>query len=172
MTARRIAGPLVLLTIAALILLLRPLRIGVAVLAGLVVTGWVCHALYGYWLRSRWNRTWGRAGKRILLVYSRSPNWQEYIEQNWLPRLEGRAVLLDWSDRATWRRPVPLEVRAFRYWAGHREFNPLAILFPERGRVGTVRFWRAFREFKHGRDMELRKAERELFGFASGAESR
>lgn len=167
MTIRQLGCLFLLLAIALMVLLLRPLRTGVLILAGVAAVGWAGSALYGYWLRTRWDRTFGRAGKRILLVYSRSPHWQDYIEQNWLPRLEGRIIVLNWSDRATWRRPFSLEVRVFRHWAGDREFNPLAILFPSRGRVRTVRFWRAFRDFKHAKDSQLRKAEEELFAFAS-----
>ena len=48
-----------------------------------------------------------------------------------------------------------LPVRAIR-WAGER------MLFRER-EVRVVRFWRAFRDHKHGRAARLRAAERELF---------
>jgi hypothetical protein len=52
-----------------------------------------------------------------------------------------------------------------RYWGGTKEFNPLALLFPKRGRARTIRFWRAFRDFKHGKERALRAAEAELFDF-------
>jgi hypothetical protein len=126
--------------------------------------------LYGRWLKLRWERTWGRQGKRILLVYSRSPNWQTYIETAWLPRVAPHAVIVDWSDRSTWPRRVPLEIRAFRYWGGRRDFNPMAMLFPKQGKVRTLRFRKAFRDFKHGKDSALRTAERELFGFVDAIE--
>ncbi len=124
------------------------------------------HLLYGQWLRLRWELTWGRQGKRILLVYSRSPIWQEYIENNWLPYVGPHAVVVDWSDRAAWPKWAPLEVRAFRYWGGDRDFNPMVVLFPRRGSVRTIRFWRAFRDFKHGNGSALEKAECELISFA------
>ena len=155
--------------VVALVALFRPLSVVVISVAIMVVIGWAGRIAYGYWLQWRWERTWGRAGKRILLVYSRSPHWQHYIENNWLPRLQGRVVLLNWSDRAMWRRPLPLEVRSFYYWGGAEDFNPIAIVFPARGRVRAVRFWRAFREFKHGKYGKLRKAEEELFTFASAS---
>ncbi len=47
-------------------------------------------------------------------------------------------------------------------WGGDREFNPLAIVIPERGPVQVIRFWQAFRDHKHGRDRALRVAEAEL----------
>ena len=130
-----------------------------------VLVGFPAHWLYGKWLRLRWEQTWGREGKRILLVYSRSPNWHTYIENTWLPRVAPHAVVVDWSDRGTWPKWAPVEIRAFRYWGGSREFNPLAVLFPKRGKVRTIRFWRAFRDFKHGKDAALRTAESELLDF-------
>jgi len=120
--------------------------------------------LYGQWLKVRWEQTWGRQGKRILLVYSRSPHWHGYIENNWLPRVAPHAVA-DWSDRSTWPKWAPLEIRAFRYWGGKRDFNPLALLFPKRGKVRALRFWQAFRDLKHGKKITLQTAETELFGF-------
>ncbi len=34
-----------------------------------------------------------------ILVLSDSPNWQPYIEENWLPRLKAKTVVLNWSQR-------------------------------------------------------------------------
>ncbi|HJQ84026.1 MAG TPA: hypothetical protein VKA21_08125 [Candidatus Binatia bacterium] len=107
----------------------------------------------------------GRFGRTVLLVYSRSPNWQSYIEARWLPRLVANAVVLDWSDRSTWRRSSSLVVRVFRHWAPDRDFNPMAILLPPRGRVRVLGFRRAFRDLKHGKEHSLRRAEAELFEF-------
>jgi hypothetical protein len=123
-------------------------------------------ARLGRWKRRRlqraFNARWGTSGKRLLLVYSSSPHWQAYIEEHWLPRLGGMAVVLNWSERAEWPEHHPLEARIFRMWAGDREFNPVAIVIPERGPVRVIRFWRAFRDYKHGRDRALRAAEAEL----------
>jgi hypothetical protein len=103
----------------------------------------------------------------LLIVYSNSPNWQRYIEQHWLPKWGDRAVLLNWSDRTLWQRQDPA-VRLYRAYANSsppfgREYNPLAIVVPARGhRVHVVRFWRAFRDYKHGKDRQLRHAEADL----------
>jgi len=152
---RALIGVLVVVVVPLVVVLVIP-----ALLVG-IPASWS----YGRWLRLRWERRWGRHGKRILLVYSRSPHWQRYIEDTWLPQLAPHAVVMDWSDRSTWRRRAPLEVRAFRYWGGSREFNPMALLFPKRGKVQAIRFWRAFRDFRHGKDLALRAAEARLFGF-------
>jgi hypothetical protein len=113
-------------------------------------------------LQREFHKRWGAHGKRLLLVYSNSPNWQAYVEENWLPQLESIAVVLNWSERGTWTERHPLEADIFRTWAGDLEFNPLAIIIPPEGAVRVIRFWQAFRDYKHGKDRTLRAAEAEL----------
>jgi hypothetical protein len=138
-------------------------------------------------LRRQFLRRW--PGKRGLLVYSSSPNWQTYVEKHWLPTLGEQVVILNWSERATWAQRYPFEQRVFRRYGGEREFNPLAIIFKPRQRFATlrawlhgirrldplgmfapnsrdtavVRFFQAFREYKHGKDRLLRTKEMEMF---------
>jgi hypothetical protein len=113
-------------------------------------------------LQREFHHRWGIHGKRLLLVYSNSPNWQAYIEEHWLPKLDSIAVVLNWSERSTWAERHPFEAAIFRAWAGDQEFNPLAIIIPADGAVRVIRFWRAFRDYKHGKDRTLRAAEAEL----------
>jgi len=130
----------------------------VAALVGGILT-------YQWWrtLRAvaRFRNTWGSRGKDLLLVYSNSPHWQRYVEQSWLPRWGHRAVVLNWSDRRQWARRSP-EVAIFNVFASAQEYNPLAIVVPLSGPVHVVRFWLAFRDYKHGKDGALLKAEAEL----------
>lgn len=121
----------------------------------------------GRWLRMRFLRKWKSDGKRILFVYSDSPNWQIYIEREILPKLSPRAVPLNYSRRAEWKDKRPLEARIWLHWCGDRDFNPMAIVFPDRGKARTVRFLQAFRKYKHGDDRLLRQKENELFDLAS-----
>jgi hypothetical protein len=111
----------------------------------------------------RFREAWHSQGRDLLLVYSNSPNWKHYVEQKWIPRWGNRAVVLNWSERQIWQRERRPEVALFRAYAGDREFNPLGIVIPKKGRAArVVRFWRAFREYKHGKDRLLRAAEAEL----------
>ena len=57
----------------------------------------------------------------------------------------------------------PLEAKVFKQWAGEREFNPLAIIFSRSGKVKVIRFWQAFRDYKHGNEKLLKEAEASLF---------
>lgn len=134
-------------------------------------------------------RSW--PDRQGLLIYSSSPHWQTFVETRWLPLLANRSVVLNWSERATWSVRYPLEHRVFQRFAGSREFNPIAIVLTPGGmptpgpdpvdavgrimrwagqrfcfrarEVRVVRFWRAFRDYKHGRPGQLRSAEAELF---------
>jgi hypothetical protein len=107
-----------------------------------------------------------------LFVYSDSPNWKSYIESNILPRIESHAVTLNWSERKRWDEANPFEAKVFRRWAGDREYNPVAIVFPPAGKVKVIRFWRAFRDYKHGKEQPLKQAQEELFKAVNELESR
>jgi len=126
----------------------------------IVLLSWItCDAIF----RVRFRLQYGLRGKCILFVYSDSPHWKQYIEANILPRIEHCSVILNWSQRETWYKKRPWEVSAFHHWAGDREFNPIAIVITPWGSVQRIRFWKAFRDFKHGKDAKLRKVEEQLF---------
>lgn len=106
---------------------------------------------------------WCTRGKYMLIVYSNSPVWQPYFASQVLPALEGRAVVLNWSERATWRT-WSLAVLALRYFGGNLNFNPMVIVFRP-GRFRRVfRFWGPFRDFKHGKPQEVERMKNELMG--------
>jgi hypothetical protein len=129
------------------------LAIVVVMLAGFVVWSTLLHLAIWTW--------WCLRGRDILVVYSESPIWHDYIEQHVLPLLAGRAVVLNWSRRAEW--PPTLARAAFHHFGGSREFNPLVVVFRPLRRTKTFRFWQPFRDFKHGRPDALRTMEGEVF---------
>jgi hypothetical protein len=140
---------------------------GLLILAAVVaLTAAVVYLAY-MWRRwravRRFRAVWQSQGRDLLLVYSNSPNWKRYVEEKWIPRWGNRAVVLNWSERRIWQRERRPEVALFRAFAGDREFNPLGIVVPQKGRAArVVRFWRAFRDYKHGKDHSLRVAEAKL----------
>lgn len=145
-----------LLVFASLLLMGSPFIVAGA----LIVVGWyIGIKVRQWWAVRRFRRTWQPRGKDLLIVYSDSPHWQLFVEEQWLPRWGHRAVVLNWSDRREWLGNRSAEVALFRAFAGSRDFNPLGIVVPEQGPVTVVRFWRAFRDFKHGKDHSLRRAE-------------
>jgi hypothetical protein len=123
----------------------------------LAVSAWIFIVLQlatGLW--------WLPRGRRVIFVYSNSPVWRDYVEANILPRLPASAVVLNWSERSRW--PFwNLAVWNFNLYAGSREFNPVAIVIRPLRTPRRFRFWRAFRDFKHGKPAKLEQVEREFF---------
>lgn len=105
---------------------------------------------------------WCIRGRDILFLYSDSPVWYDYIQQRLLPDLGERAVVLNWSQRKSWR--LSLARMAVRHFGGSREYNPLAVVFRPFRRTRTFRFWQPFRDFKHGNLDALHRMESEFFG--------
>jgi hypothetical protein len=105
--------------------------------------------------------TWLPKGKDTLLVYSQSPIWHDYMTTQILPLVRDRAVVLDWSERKTWRKysvPVP----AFRLLGGYRNFNPLVIHFRPLRPALEFRFWTAFKDWKHGDKKAVEQLRQQL----------
>lgn len=141
--------------------------IGTAVLVLVVLDGlrrWRRNSL----LR-QFRATHGTAGKDLLLIYTDSPHWQPYVEQQWLPRWSQRVVVLNRSR--PWD-PSQLEARLWQSLAGFLEHTPVAIVIPSRGPAQVVRFFSAFRDLKHGKDARLRAAERLLESALADSEAR
>jgi hypothetical protein len=148
----------------ARILLIPFLIVLAPLLLPVLLLRWLARRIIEKRLTRQFRRRHGTAGRFVLLVYSDSPHWKARIESAVLPRLARHAVVLNWSRRSSgdWNRRS-LEVRAFRFWGGRKEFNPLAVLFPPRGSPQTIRFWTPYLEHRRGNPEPLRRAESELF---------
>lgn len=104
---------------------------------------------------------WLPRGKDMLLVYSDSPIWHDYMVAEVLPLVQERAMVLNWTERNQWRE-WPLSVLAFRFFGGNYAFNPMVVVFRPLRRARTFRFWPAFKEWKHGDREPVEKLRREL----------
>jgi hypothetical protein len=104
---------------------------------------------------------WLTAGKDVLFVYSDSPVWRDYMLSEILPLVQSRAVVLNWSERATWKRGS-LRVLAFRLFSGEKSFNPLIVVFRPFRSAKKIRFWSAFREWKQGNKHAVEKLKSEI----------
>ncbi len=147
---RQLVTGLVLILVSPLLALLVLLYFPFLAAYGLVlhIAAWMC---------------WCTRGKHVLIVYSNSPVWQPYFESQLLPALESRAVILNWSERATWPTWT-LAYMVFRFFGGDRNFNPMAIVFRP-GRFRRVfRFWKPFRDFKYGKPEAVERMKDELLG--------
>lgn len=122
----------------------------------------LCVGLVATWRTRRAVRAFRAAhgaDRDLLLVYTDSPHWAPYIAEQWLPRWGSRSVVLDRSRPWTAEQP---EVQLWRALAGRQEHTPVAIVVPPRGMPKIVRFFKAFRDFKHGHPEALRAAEGRL----------
>ena len=116
----------------------------------------------GLLLLAECRRTLTPRGVRFLVVYSASPNWEQRIREQWLPRFGAEAVVLNWTDRAKWQRS--LEVRLFNHLIkSWHNFNPAVLVLRGFRRPLVFRFYYAFRETKAGRSSYLDQLESELF---------
>ncbi|GAB5407584.1 MAG: hypothetical protein Aurels2KO_58150 [Aureliella sp.] len=93
---------------------------------------------------------WCTRSRNVLLVYSNSPNWQDYVETELIPQLPENTIVLNWSERRSWPK-LSLPVLVFRHFGGSREFNPIVLVFKPFHWTRTFRFWQAFRAYKHGK---------------------
>jgi len=105
---------------------------------------------------------WLPRGKDVLLVYSDSPIWHDYMVNEIAPLVAERAVVLNWSERRKWRR-WSLAVNVFRSYGRWREYNPMVLLFRPMGRTRVFRFWSAFQDWKHGYPEPLQRTREDLF---------
>ena len=106
---------------------------------------------------------WLEQGRDILFVTSNSPVWAKHIDQEILPLIKNRAIVINWSERTKWEWDKSLEARVFKQWLGAgkyifdgkifwqgREFCPAAIIFKSHGKPTVIRFWQAYKDLKHG----------------------
>jgi hypothetical protein len=105
---------------------------------------------------------WRPRGVRCLVIHSDSPQWADRVSRHWLPRLQHAAVVLNWSERATWKGT--LSVLVFRHFCGTvSNFNPAVVVFRGLRRPLVFRFFYAFQEVRAGRTQYLERLEAEMF---------
>ena len=104
---------------------------------------------------------WAPHGRRVLFVYSHSPSWKEYCEREIVSQLPKTAIVRNWSERSHWPRRS-LATTLFGAYSGHREFNPIGIVFRPFKPMRIFRFWKPFREAKHGKPHNLERVTLEF----------
>jgi hypothetical protein len=85
--------------------------------------------------------------------------WKPYIEEYWLPRWGHRSVVFNRSK--PWQQEQ-VEARLWRRARLGREHTPAAIILGRRIRAQFIPLFEAFRDYKHGKQQELRDAERQI----------
>jgi hypothetical protein len=141
---------------AALIVVLLPL---ILPLAAVVLCLFFLHRMVLYmliWL------LWLPKGKDVLLVYSDSPIWHDYMTSQVLPLVRERAVILNWSERRKWPK-WSFSVHVFHSFGGRQEFNPLVAVFRPFRPARLFRFWSAFKDWKRGYTEPVERLRNDLF---------
>jgi hypothetical protein len=131
------------------ILLLLPVALAVA---ALVFAAWLAAAVVV--TVSAWIWWWPHR-QDVLVVYSNSPIWQGWFEQRALPSLGSRAVVLNWSDRRTWK--LSLAVCLFQVLGGQQDYTPMIMVFRPLRWPRFFRFYQPFRKYKHGQPEEVER---------------
>jgi hypothetical protein len=104
---------------------------------------------------------WLPKGKDVLFISSDSPIWRDYMRDQVLPLVANRAVTLNWSERQRWPR-WSLARHFFRTFAGHREFNPMVVVFRPLHRAEFFRFFAPLKHQKRGNSEPVECLRRQL----------
>jgi hypothetical protein len=104
---------------------------------------------------------WLPSGKDVLLIYSDSPIWHDYMTTQVIPAVKDRAVILNWSERSKWPK-WSLSVHVFRTIGGGRDFNPMVAVFRPFQRARVFRFWSAFKEWTRGNTEPVNRLREDL----------
>jgi len=104
---------------------------------------------------------WIPQGRDVLLVYSESPIWRDYMRTQILPLVQERAIVLNWSERKRWPR-WSMAKSAFLSFAGGREFNPLVVVFHPYRRAQCFRFFSPFKDWKRGNTEPVERMRQDL----------
>jgi len=137
-----------------------PRWIGIPLLAlflPIVLLFLIVYVVFGLFLHLAVWLTWLPRGKSILIVTSDSPVWSEYMAARIVGVLQHKAFVLDWSERSRWPKPPSLQIMLFHYFGRGREFNPLVVVFRPLHLARVFRFWKPFKDYKHGRPDALER---------------
>ena len=138
--------------------ILFPITIPVLALLAFVLVCWISTSVVLHIALWAW---WSVQGKDVLFVTSDSPIWHDYIEQEILPHIDRRAVILNWSRRRGRHNFFARSV--VQHFGGWYEFNPMAVVFRPFRKTKLFRFWKPFKDFKHGKTEPLKRAEDAFF---------
>lgn len=73
---------------------------------------------------------WFPKGKYVFFLYSSSKKWQNYFEQDFIPKIQNKAIIWNWSTRRErgWKDDL-LEARILKFFRPLGCFYPIAIVF-------------------------------------------
>ncbi|HEX7966057.1 MAG TPA: hypothetical protein VF651_10085 [Gammaproteobacteria bacterium] len=121
--------------------------------------------LLSFWIHALLKIKWP-ANKWILVSYTESEHWSQYLETEIIPRLGDACVVINRS-RPDWKQKYPIEAKAIKVWGKNRQYNPMIVLVPKVGRVKIFRLFEEFKAKKHGKSGPLEAKISEILELAS-----
>lgn len=85
---------------------------------------------------------WFSKGKYAFFLYSSSKKWQSYFEQEFIPKIQSKTIIWNWSTRfqSGWNNNL-LEAKVLKLFGPIGYFYPIAIIFLPSGEVKTFQFY-------------------------------
>lgn len=137
----------------ALVLLLAIPFVLVALICWCVSSAVVCVAVSVHWIP---------IGVSFLIIYSESPQWKSYFEEEVVPAFGPAARVVNLSRDGGSRKWWHLDWWVYRHCAGFRNRFPIVFHFSRFGRWTTIRFHDAFMQSKKGETAALDQAKANL----------
>jgi len=104
---------------------------------------------------------------RYLIIYSDSPQWKSYFEEEVIPSFVRNAKVINLSRDGGGSKWWHLDWVVYRHCAGYRNRFPIVIRLSPIGTWRAVRFYDAFIQAKKGKtqNLELAKATLNLWSY-------
>jgi len=105
---------------------------------------------------------WLPQGKRALVVYSNRPLWKADFEENILPRIYKKSIVLNYSHRKMWKK-YDLSFFCFKMFGRKNLRCPVVHVFRPFRWVKTFRLLKAYRNVKRADALLLENSKSEIF---------
>lgn len=126
-----------------------------------VIVVWPFFIIYQKFLLYRVKTTWFPKRKFMLILNSDSPVWSEFVRNNLENRYADRAFILNSSRRIQWDKKS-LEVKVSNALLRGSKDVPAVIVFTKWYKPKVFSFYKAFKEYKHGKPARVEKLLKEV----------
>lgn len=140
--------PLIILVVIPLTILILP----VWLLEGAFLRLW-------FWYR------WKVHGQNIILTTSNSPKWKDYMTEFVIPHAADNAMVLNWSERKSWRQIARLPAWARERWVGRGQKGhcPSIVFMKSILNIETISLYEPFRLYNRGDATDLENVLNKFF---------
>lgn len=113
-------------------------------------------------------QTWSAQGRRLIFFTTNGKHWKAYFEKELLPRLQGKAQIVNWSTRQQdgWKE-ASLEARIIDLYGRWPRIAPSAFVLLPSGALKAFFFHDTFRKFLKSGKPAFKEQEAELVSLLS-----